>query len=85
MKRQTNTRKLYTCCFVYYVTGECVLSLKQMFTDEPQAFSYTLTHQGEETGKIRYVAVSSLLYKIHVSYIYSYCCPGFSLKKVCNI
>ncbi|WAR28340.1 SHIP2-like protein [Mya arenaria] len=32
--------------------GECVLSLREMFSDEPKPFEYTLLHQGEETGKI---------------------------------
>ncbi|XP_060553619.1 phosphatidylinositol 3,4,5-trisphosphate 5-phosphatase 2-like isoform X2 [Ruditapes philippinarum] len=33
--------------------GECVLSLKDMFSNQPKDFEYTLLHQGEETGKIK--------------------------------
>ncbi|XP_059169069.1 phosphatidylinositol 3,4,5-trisphosphate 5-phosphatase 1-like [Physella acuta] len=33
--------------------GECVLSLKDMFTGEPCYFEATMTHYGEETGKLK--------------------------------
>lgn len=33
--------------------GECVLSLKNMFSSQPKDFEYSLLHQGEETGKIK--------------------------------
>ena len=36
------------------VSGECVLALKGMFdSPEQQDFECTLTHHGEETGKLR--------------------------------
>ncbi|CAL1541371.1 unnamed protein product [Lymnaea stagnalis] len=33
--------------------GECVISLKDMFTGEPCYFEATMTHFGEETGKLK--------------------------------
>ncbi|GFN73980.1 hypothetical protein PoB_000048600 [Plakobranchus ocellatus] len=33
--------------------GECVISLKDMFTEEPCYFESTMTHYGEETGKMK--------------------------------
>ncbi|GFR86334.1 phosphatidylinositol-3,4,5-trisphosphate 5-phosphatase 2 [Elysia marginata] len=33
--------------------GECVISLKDMFTEEPCYFEATMTHFGEETGKMK--------------------------------
>ena len=36
------------------VSGECVLALKGMFdSPEQQDFECSLTHHGEETGKLR--------------------------------
>ncbi|KAH9514603.1 Phosphatidylinositol 3,4,5-trisphosphate 5-phosphatase 2A [Bulinus truncatus] len=42
--------------------GECVISLKDMFTGEPCYFEATMTHFGEETGKLKgewYVSTGS--------------------------
>ncbi|KAL4219720.1 Phosphatidylinositol 3 [Mactra antiquata] len=33
--------------------GECVLSLKGMFSNQPEDFEYILLHQGEEAGRIK--------------------------------
>ncbi|KAH3804672.1 hypothetical protein DPMN_132960 [Dreissena polymorpha] len=33
--------------------GECVVSLRCMFSEEPKDFECLLHHQGEEVGKIR--------------------------------
>ncbi|KAK3776324.1 hypothetical protein RRG08_039910 [Elysia crispata] len=43
--------------------GECVISLKDMFTGEPCYFEATMTHFGEETGKMKgewYIQTGSL-------------------------
>ena len=33
--------------------GECVVSLKDMFDGETSQFEATMTHYGEETGRMR--------------------------------
>ncbi len=33
--------------------GECVISLKSMFSVKPESFECYLSHGGEDTGKIR--------------------------------
>ena len=38
---------------IIFTTGECVISLKDMFTEEPCYFEATMTHFGEETGKMK--------------------------------
>ncbi|KAK6195098.1 hypothetical protein SNE40_000592 [Patella caerulea] len=49
--------------------GECVISLKNMFDNEPHTFDSVLTHNGEETGRMRgemFIAVAAS-YRSHKS------------------
>ena len=49
-------------------TGECVISLKDMFDGELCHFEATMTHYGEETGRMKWV-IALIQYFIFFLYI----------------
>lgn len=54
LNKFTNTfnTKEFNFPFSYFL-GECVVTLKDMYSVQPEPFEYMLTHLGDETGIIR--------------------------------